>query len=385
MSLFSKQEAYLGVDIGAGGIKLVELRKTKGRPQLWTYGIAEEKLDIHLPEMKTMDKTPEELLYGGGFENKKKKKEELPEIDDPRVDKYAELLKVLLREARVTTKNATASLPVSYIFHTIINLPSVEEKEIEHIVRAEIKKMLPRPVEEMQVVHQRIPDALSDEEIKHRPIRILVTAAPKQLVVFYTLIFQKAGLFLQELETEAFALERSLVGNDKSTIMVVDIGAERTNFFIIDKGLPLTHRTISVAGNTFDKILQQNLGLELTAVQQIKQDLERGKGRLAPDIFMPALEPVIKEIDYSFDLFLHQTGNEGKKPEKIILTGGSAVLPFIVEEIRKKFPLKVFVGDPWARVVHQEGLRIVLDSIGPRMAVSIGLALRNIVGSATKP
>ena len=49
------------------------------------------------------------------------------------------------------------------------------------------------------------------------------------------------------------------------------------------------------------------------------------------------------------------------------------------EEIEKKFPLKVFVGDPWARTVYQDGLKQILDGLGPRMAVSIGLAMRNIV------
>ncbi len=379
MSLFSKKEVCLGVDIGGGGIKLVELHKAKGRPQLWTYGIAEEKLDIHL--LETKEKTPEELLYGEGFDFQKKKKveEEIPVIDDPRVEKYAELLKTLLKEAKVTTRYASASLPVSYIFHTIINLPAMEEKEVEHIVRAEIKKMLPRPIEEMQIVHQLIPDRTIGEEKKHQPLRVLVTAAPKQLVAFYTSIFQKAGLILRELETEAFALERSLVGLDQATAMVVDMGAERTNFFIIDQGLPLTHRTITVGGNTFDRILQQSLGADIEEVQQLKQDLAHSQKKMPTDLFLSILDPVVKEIEYSFDLFLHQTGNEGKRPEKIILTGGSAVFPFILEEIKSKFPLKVFLGDPWARVVYQDGLKTLLDNIGPRMAVSIGMALRNIV------
>ena len=47
MSLFSpKSNGYLGVDIGADGIKLVQLNKTKGRPQLWTYGMVKEKMNI---------------------------------------------------------------------------------------------------------------------------------------------------------------------------------------------------------------------------------------------------------------------------------------------------------------------------------------------------
>ena len=42
MGLFSKKPtSYLGVDIGAGGIKVVELRDDKHRARLSTYGFAE--------------------------------------------------------------------------------------------------------------------------------------------------------------------------------------------------------------------------------------------------------------------------------------------------------------------------------------------------------
>ncbi|MFH1947459.1 MAG: pilus assembly protein PilM [Candidatus Magasanikbacteria bacterium] len=379
MSLFSKHEAYLGIDIGAHGIKLVELHKTKGRPQLWTYGIVDQDLDIHLPNIH--DKTPEEILLSEDsvFLNSqdgktRKKPKELPELDDPRIDKYAKLLKELAKRAKVTTNLATASLPVSYIFHAILNLPKMEEKELDKIVRAEITKMLSRPMEEMQIVHQKIPN---DDE-KSKSMSILVTAVPKILVQFYTLIFQKAGLQLQELETEAFALERSLVGRDKATSMVVDIGAERTNFFIIDQGLPLTHRSVSEGGYSIDVELSKLLGIEKDLASQIKKDLSK-MDKIPDHVFMPFIDIITKEIEYSFDLFLSQTGNKGKKPEKIILTGGASVMPFFKEEIQKKFPLKVFVGDPWARTVYQDSLKQILDDIGPRMSVSIGLAMRNIV------
>jgi len=32
----AKEKSYLGVDIGAHGIKMIELKNTKNRPQLWT-------------------------------------------------------------------------------------------------------------------------------------------------------------------------------------------------------------------------------------------------------------------------------------------------------------------------------------------------------------
>lgn len=377
MSLFHKDDSHLGVDIGAHGIKLVELKKTKGRPQLWTYGIIDEKLNIHISqsEQKKMDDTvppvPALKKLGEHEEMVPKKKK------NGRAEHYGALLKELIKQTKVTARTATASLPVSYVFHTVLTLPQVPEKEVGHHVKAKVAKMLPRPIEEMQVVHQIIPQG-KDEQQKY--MRVLVTAAPKELIVFYTEIFQHAGIELEELETEAFALERSLVGRDTATVMVVDIGAERTNFFIMDKGLPMTHRSLQLGGKTFDRLLQQHLGVEESQVGQLKHDMAFMQEKDIPfDLFAPAIEPMVKEIQYGFDLFLHQTGNEQKRPEKIILSGGSAVFPPIAKILSDSFSMKVFVGDPWARVVYQQGLKTVLDSLGPRMAVSIGLSLRNIV------
>ncbi|MEK7084013.1 MAG: pilus assembly protein PilM, partial [Patescibacteria group bacterium] len=261
-------------------------------------------------------------------------------------------------------------------FHAVITLPPVEEKELSHHVEAKVKKMLPRPIEEMQVVHQKVPPRTPEE----KDITLLVTAAPRRLVAFYTAIFQKAGLELDELETEAFAIERSLVGKDTATVMVVDIGAERTNFFIIDSGLPITHRSIQVGALAFDAIIEKRLGIPKDLIAQARIDASRLDGAGVPiEPFLSAIEPMVKEIQYNFDIFLHQSRNEGKRPEKIILTGGLSLFPPIQEYLKQQFQMKVFVGDPWARVVYQDGLRRVLDPIAPRMAVCIGLALRTIV------
>jgi len=379
MGLFSKQESYVGVDIGAHGIKLVELRKNKGRPQLWTYGILDRGLDIHIPI--THEKDVDELLHEDDLTYKKEDAKNFsPAIQeavmkDGRVDEYAKLLKTLLKKVKVQTKKATSSLPVSHVFHAIINLPKVETKEIQGIVKAEVSKMLPRPVEEMQIVHQEIP---VEEEKKQKYMRILVTAAPKALVAFYTSIFERAGLELQELETEAFALSRSLVGNDKTVSMVVDIGAERTNLFIIDNSIPVTHRSLHLGGNDIDAVFAKQLGLSEDMMGQIKKDLSHeAKHNLDSKVFSHIFEPIAKEIEYGFDLYIKQSGNEQKRPEKIILTGGSALFQPITDYISERFSLKVFVGDPWARVMYQDGLRSILDEVGPRMSVSIGLALRN--------
>ena len=58
---FFKPKSYLGIDVGSGGIKLVELRQEKNRPVLFSYGLTMDKQDIHKIQLK-IDKSIPHLL-----------------------------------------------------------------------------------------------------------------------------------------------------------------------------------------------------------------------------------------------------------------------------------------------------------------------------------
>ena len=198
-----------------------------------------------------------------------------------------------------------------------------------------------------------------------------------------------AGLVLAALEPESTALSRSLMGRDAGVSLIIDLGAERTNFFIIENGAPMTHHSIEVGGNKIDRLLSDAWGVDESLVGQLKYDLfakliygsqNDSESKKILEILMPVIDPIVKEIEYSFDVYFRQTGNETKRPEKIILTGGAAFMPFLTQHLAETFKIKCYLGDPWGRVVYQEGLKPVLGKIGPRLAVAIGLAMRNIVG-----
>jgi len=65
--------------------------------------------------------------------------------------------------------------------------------------------------------------------------------------------------------------------------------------------------------------------------------------------------------------------------DKIILTGGSAMLPSLSDFITQLMNVNAYLGDPWARVVYPMDLRPILDDIGSRFGVSIGCAMRDIM------
>lgn len=360
----------------------MELRLEKKRPVLFSYGLTSNKQDIH-KLLANEDKNIANLLEPDSAKATPGKPVNPDQATEAQIDKYANTLKVICKTSRVMSKTAVVSLPVSSVFHAVVTLPIVKKEELEDIVKAEVKKLLPMPLEEMALDYQVL-KGLSEDKSQ----RVLVNAVPHKLIEFYSKVFQRARLSLEALEPESTALARCLIGRDQAVAMIIDIGSERTNFFIIDQGMPITHQSIESGGDKIDKILQNILGIERDLVEQIKYDLfdylsttsnnVLGEQKWL-DILMPVVDPILKEIEVSLELYLRQTGNEGKRPEKIVLTGGMALMPFLAKYIQEKFKIKCYVGDSWARIVYQEGLKPILRQIGPRMSVAIGLAMRNMV------
>lgn len=405
--MFFKQKTFLGFDIGAGGVKLVELKKQKNRPVLYTYGLTTESHDVHKlsehqimsasgkKDVKVLEKqmnNKAEEMEGVLDEAQIKRNDEIRQakeaIDEKKIDDYANKIKDLCKASRVISKSATVSLPVSSVFHAIVTLPPTKNKEeLSHLIKAEVKKFVPFPLTEMSLDYQVL-ENFKKKDDKSKTQKILVNAVPNKLISFYARIFQKAGLTLGALEPESAALSRSLIGRDKAVNMIIDMGAERTNIFTIDQATPITHQSIDFGGNKVDKILQNTLGVEKALVEQLKSDLfgyySWSKQKMLSkekflNTFLPVIDPIIKEVDLSIELYSRQIGEKMAKPEKIILSGGMAFMPYLTEYISEKFKVKCYIGDPWARLVYQQSLKPVLHKIGPRMAVTIGLALRNVV------
>jgi type IV pilus assembly protein PilM len=376
MSLFGgpAKKSYLGIDIGAGGIKVVELLSEKGRARLMTYGYSERRPTD--PPMPPLEHTKE----------------------------TAEVLSKICKQAKTTSTKAMAALPLSSVFSAIISVPrEKDEKLIKEAINAQVRKLTPVPLEEM-ITYSTFIDPIKptaaekgkkEGEIKQFVsaqegpkkkdyIRVLVSGSPKSLVQKYIEIFKLAKLELQALDTEAFALIRSLVGKDKSTVMILDIGYLRTNITVVEKGVPFLTRSINVGGGTVTKKIMTQLNVSEEEAERMKHDLgtmTAGAGAATggmPTLLESVMTPLVNEIRYATDLYTKMEFTENRKLEKIIITGGSAHLPHLSEYLSQTLNLNVYVGDPWARVIFPEDLRPVLDEVGPRLAVAVGLAMREI-------
>ena len=365
MGLFSKkEERYVGVDIGAGGVKLVELLFEGGVYKLMTYGFTQRSAEVA----------------------------ELPITDD--VNEATRHVKRLMQEAGAKATRAVASLPVHAVFSSMIAIPRVQDPaETRALVERQAEKLMPIPLNEMVIDFQFVggktaqtPAALSAAVLSNKEriesagraqenVRVLITGAKKSMIQTYTSVFQGAGLELVSLETEPFALVRSLIGSDKSPIMMLDIGSFRTNMTIVDEGVPFLTRSIKVGGALVTRTMAEQLSVNVEEAEQMKHDLARSQEQSVPKAVQDLFQPIVNEIAYAMRLYAESDVTNHRRVEKVILTGGSAHLPGLDVFLTEKLNVRTMVGDPWVRVQVNEAMRSLLEDVGPRFSVAIGLAM----------
>ncbi len=351
MFLFKKKlKSYLGVDIGASAVKLVELEKEEGRYKLKGYAIF--SLKEYLKE--SWYQTPSESL-------------KLPS------EELAEIVKETTKEAKIISKAAYFSLPVYSSFSTLIDFPVMSEKEIEAAISFEAKKYVPVPVTEV-VLDWSIIDSLNQQ----KGFQVLLMAVPKKIINRYKEVIQLTGLNLSALESEIFSLSRALLGNDKSTVILIDVGARSVSLSIVDGGYIRVIGNLEMGGLKLTKTISQQMNISLEEAEKFKKSLSANQAASQQsaqlkEIIHSVLNAIIFEIKKVIDSY---QSKYNRKVEKCILVGGGVQVPGFVESFINKLGLEVSLGKPFARVTYPPLLEPIIKELGLSLAVAVGLAMR---------
>ena len=281
-------------------------------------------------------------------------------VDD--VNYLARAINKVRTEAGITSRKVTASLPTFAVFSSIINIANTDKKGMAAAVNEEAKKVIPLPLEEMTLDWKIIPDVAGKEQTKGNT-RVFLTGSPKKLVRKYIDIFKAAKLDLVSLETETFSLVRSLIGDDKSNVMIVEIGANSTDLSIVKESIPVLNRSLVVCASSVTRVLSEKLGLSYAQAEQFKFDLSvtlnSDSREELPALLAKTLEPIVTEIQYMLNFFRSQNGEE---VEKIVLSGGGAYLDGLAQFIHKELKIPVHpADDPLTTVIR--GLGVVLEDL----------------------
>ncbi len=353
MKLFNKNS--LGIDIGTSSIKIVELSKKRGGFVLENYG-----------EVQTTS------LYKKTFRTVKENTLLLSSQD------VAKGIKSVLEETDIKTMEVSFTIPDFSSFFTSFELPPMSKKEIPQAVRYEAHHHIPMPMSEVTLDWMVING--DETKPKSSPLKVLSMAIPNEVINQYQQIAVLSKLKLIALEGEVFALSRAAIKDKEKIIALLDIGAQTSTISIIEKGVLKTSHSFDVSANELTGVVAKSLDIKNEEAEEIKkkQGLSRTdeKGEKLEDILSPIIDLIIAQFRKISDNY-HRT--EGEEVEKIVLAGGSALLPGLKEYFYDKIKKEIKITNPFKNFVYPPILENTLKTIGPAYAIAVGAAMRELI------
>lgn len=359
-SVKPREKSAVAIDLGISSVKVVQLRKEKGRAILETYG---------------------ELACGpyNSFA--------VGQATSLGPDKYLEVLRDLFKEANVTAKVGAMAIPLRHSLIVSAELPEMDEVRLPEVIPLEARKYVPVPINEVILDWWVVPHSqnqvppeptASGGSNSGRKMEVLIASIHKDTVREYQEIARDMGLQVDAFEIETFSSIRSVMPNDLTATAILDIGAGTSKIAIIDYGIVRSSHTIPKGSQDITISISKSLNLPFGKAEEIKRRLGL-VGTLENGDLVEMISPTVEYIFAEANKAMLQYQREHKRAiSKLVLIGGGSLLKGIIDTARSVVGITVVQGTPFDKVEAPPFLNNILKEAGPEFAVAIGLALRKL-------
>lgn len=357
-----QRHSAVGIDIGKGAVKLVQLRRKGDSFEL----VAAATLKRDFPN----DGEGSEARAG-----------------------FIREMKKVLAVRKFAAGKAVVSLAASDVDIRLLTL-AVDDKDVATKVRWEAESYLGYDAANAIIDQVVLGEAKSAGE---RRLEVLAAAVEKGRMLSSLEVLSGAGLVPEAVEIAPLALCRLLYRLENETdeaVAAVDIGAASTHAVIMNNRELRMTRTIDIGGDAFTEAIRAALEISPDEAEVLKcqhgigaadegggggeeaaeGDESRKIGRIIRDILRDKVNVLELELQKLFRYFSAQS--QGRTVERVLLVGGGAALGQVDARLAARLNTRVEVGNPLSRLT---GGRVELrEGNEGSYAVAAGLALREV-------
>jgi type IV pilus assembly protein PilM len=347
MALFGRKRTTIGLDIGSGLIKVAVVDHAKGEPELAKVAI--------LPLL------PDAIVDG--------------EIMDPSI--VAEAIQGAVAAAGVKAKNnVVTAVGGRDVIVKKIQIDRVKESEVRDLMRWEAEQHVPFDMESVELDFQ-----ILDPDAEGLDMSVLLVAAKRELVENKLRLLTDAGVAPAMIDVDAFALhnafEVSYPNAMRGVVGLVNIGNEVTNVNVLDDGVPILTRDLTVGTRRIREDLQRERGLSIDDADALVRGYDRSPHLDA--VLGPRGEEIALGIERA-TAFLASSSRSGNGMRELYLCGGGARMPGLAQILAGRLKVSVQQANPLANLKVREGAldSLTTDDVAPLLMLPIGLALRQV-------
>lgn len=345
MGLLSGVSSFFGLDIGTTGIRLVELHGTGATKTLVKYAYV--PVDAKLAQS---DSSADQ-------------------------QKLAEIIRNLVAEARLSTKNVAVGLPNSRVFTTVVDMDRLPTNELGKALLYQADSLIPTPPAESKLDWALLGDSPKDKT----KVEVLLSSVPNKFIEQRLDMVESVGLNIIAFEPDSLALARALIpAGTSAPQLVIDMGNLSTDLVVTLGDAPRLTRSIPTGVEAIVRSAQQNLGIDDKQAQQFVLKFGVSKDKLEGQVYQAIIGTVdllVSEVDKSIKFF--QTRYPDTPLERIIVTGGASTIPEFPLYLANKFGVNVEIGNAWRNVAFAAERQNELLAVSNQFSVAAGLAERS--------
>jgi type IV pilus assembly protein PilM len=237
-----------------------------------------------------------------------------------------------------------------------------DERQLENAIRFRAQELLPIPLEEAVIDHHVLDQHTDDAG--NTVWRVLLVVAHRGLIDGYVDACRKAGLELAGIDLEAFGLLRALAqprtGEEPSALVAVSLGHERATLAVSDGKVCEFTRVLEWGGASLNAAIAKVLEITPREADRIKQTLVLGgDGETVSGVPGDKAEAVLAAVRRELQTFARELvsslqfyqGQPSSLPiSEVVITGGTASMAGLAEELQTLIRVGVRVGDPKQRL-----------------------------------
>ncbi|HEX8988476.1 MAG TPA: pilus assembly protein PilM [Rhodocyclaceae bacterium] len=351
LSIFNpKARPLIGVDISSFAVKMVELADSgNGGYRIEHYAV---------------EPLPKDAVVDGNIAN---------------LEATSETLERCWKRLHTSTKYVALALPTAAVITKKIILPArLSEQEMEVQVETEANQYIPFALDEVNLDFQKIGPAPSGPD----DVEVLIAASRKEKVEDRVAAAEAANLKPLVMDVESYAaqaafelVEKRLPGGGRDLVIaIVDIGSNVMNVTIMKNDQPVYAREQAFGGSQLTHEIMRAYGMSFEEAETAKRTQalpENYEG----EILHPFLESLSLEVSRAMQFFF--TSTPFNKIDRIVLSGGCAILPGVVEVVAERTQVETLTANPFAGMGQSSKIKAKqLAADAPSLMVACGLALR---------
>jgi type IV pilus assembly protein PilM len=330
-NLFGKSNKGVGIELAPERVNIVQLRKQR-------QGLKLESL--------TSVPVPEGVVTDG-------------QITDPPT--MAQIIQQALAESKIKASRVATGVPGRDSIVRLIPVPAeLDDKELrEMVLNHEAGLYLPYPREEADVDYQKLGYFVDEDGIEK--VQVLLVATRKEVTDTYISTFEQAGLQIDVLEINSFALIRTIRDQlrqfgPQEAVVLVDIEFDSTEIAIVINGVPQFSRTVPIGTYQMQMALARAMSLPASRDLELLQGMtipatpmdggQTGVTGINPGMaaMMRVLGELTDELRRSIDFYLNQS--ENLEIAQILLAGPGGGLQQLDEFFTQRLSLPTIQIDP---------------------------------------